>query len=529
MGDVTLGQDLQKSFLKTVEGYYKNLADLLVNQGRLPEAQQVLAMLKEEEYYDFIRRDAGADNRATQAGYNAVEQQQLDAYQEAAQQLAALGAEMLQLEAVKPFQRSPEQKARIQQLRPRLDQAHQAFIQTLDAIQQAFAQLSVERQKELAQRQLDHDDRGLVKDLGHDVVLLHYLVMDDALHILVTTPRVLLARKVAIGAKDLNQAIQQARAALQQPRQDPKPELNALYRHLIQPVEADLKAAGARTLMLSLDGSLRYLPFAALHDGTNYLAERYALAIYTAAARDNLKDKPQNDWYLAGLGLSQKIEGFNPLPAVPDELNGIVKQNDQDPEGVLQGSIHLDQDFTLAALKESLAYPVIHLASHFVFKPGTEKDCFLLLGDSSQLDLGSFRTGDYRLGDVDLLTLSACETAVGGNGTGKEVEGFGALAQKKGAKGVLATLWPVADNSTGIFMQSLYRLRQENHLSKAEALRQAQLRFIRGSRQEQGETAQRGKKLVLAQGKTPQGTADPDKPYAHPYYWAPFILMGNWL
>ncbi|MBU0500354.1 MAG: CHAT domain-containing protein [Gammaproteobacteria bacterium] len=78
-------------------------------------------------------------------------------------------------------------------------------------------------------------------------------------------------------------------------------------------------------------------------------------------------------------------------------------------------------------------------------------------------------------------------------------------------------------------MQSLYRLRQQNRLTKAEALRQAQLRFIRGSRQGQGETARRGKKLVLAKGGTPKSTADPDKPYAHPYYWAPFILMGNWL
>lgn len=104
---------------------------------------------------------------------------------------------------------------------------------------------------------------------------------------------------------------------------------------------------------------------------------------------------------------------------------------------------------------------------------------------------------------MNLLTLSVCETAIGGQqASGQEIEGLGTLAQKKGAKGVIATLWSVADESTGQFMQHFYRLRKQG-LTKAEALRQDQ----------------------------PEGsyTPDPGAPYAHPYYWAPFILMGNWL
>jgi CHAT domain-containing protein len=93
---------------------------------------------------------------------------------------------------------------------------------------------------------------------------------------------------------------------------------------------------------------------------------------------------------------------------------------------------------------------------------------FLVLGDGKQLSLADIRTGGWKFNSVDLMTLSACETGLGGgkDANGREIEGFGVLAQRQGAKGVLATLWPVADQSTAIFMQELYRSRQEKHLTK---------------------------------------------------------------
>ena len=127
--------------------------------------------------------------------------------------------------------------------------------------------------------------------------------------------------------------------------------------------------------------------------------------------------------------------------------------------------------------------------------------------------------------NVDLLTLSACNTAMGNNGQGSEVESFAVLAQKRGAAGVLATLWPVADQSTGLFMQEMYRLRANDpNLTKAKALQLAQIRFIRGD-------IKPGRPLAtpdrgLSSNKKKRKTTDN---YSHPYYWAPFILMGNWL
>ena len=165
-------------------------------------------------------------------------------------------------------------------------------------------------------------------------------------------------------------------------------------------------------------------------------------------------------------------------------------------------STYLDEAFTALRLRDvsQRQFPVLHVASHFRFSPGTEVNSFLLLGDGARLTLGDIRTQNYRFDNVDLLTLSACDTGLGGgrDEQGKEIEGFGVIAQQQGAKAVLATLWPVADQSTATLMADMYRRRQGLSLSKIEALRQAQL-------------------ALQAQAK-----------YAHPYYWAPFILMGNW-
>ena len=205
---------------------------------------------------------------------------------------------------------------------------------------------------------------------------------------------------------------------------------------------------------------------------------------------------------------------------------------------VLPGQMQLDERFTLAQLQSVLDNPVLHIASHFRFVPGSDAS-FLLLGDGSHLTLRDVRARGLRFNRVDLLTLSACETAVGGghNENGLEVEGLGVLAQKQGARAVLATLWPVADASTGLLMQRFYQLRQRDNTSKAEALRQAQLVLLRGdftagsaASSTAAPTQERGAARATAGvAAAASFTTDPTRRYAHPYYWAPFILMGNWL
>jgi CHAT domain-containing protein len=231
--------------------------------------------------------------------------------------------------------------------------------------------------------------------------------------------------------------------------------------------------------------------------------------------------------------VTQAHTGFSALPGVQAELAGIVGKNG------IPGETHLDQEFTAEQMQASLKQgnPVLHLASHFQFTPGTEADSYLLLGDGSHLSLKDIRQGDYPFGQLDLLTLSACATAMHGGqeANGKEVEGFGALAQIKGAKGVLATLWPIADASTAQLMQTLYRSRQQQHLNKAEALRQAQLALLHGSSTSVNlaSTTERGAERLEGRASSaseaPAFEVNAMAPFAHPYYWAPFILMGNWL
>jgi len=220
-------------------------------------------------------------------------------------------------------------------------------------------------------------------------------------------------------------------------------------------------------------------------------------------------------------------------------LEGIVHHGPLDKDGVLPGVIYLDESFTQEAIESVLAeeYPVMHVASHFELVPGTIQNSHLVLGNGSALRLADIRANGYNFGSVELLTLSACNTAVGGKkADGSEVESFGNLAQMHGAKGVLATLWPVMDKSTGIFMQNFYRLREEQAgMTKAEALQQAQNLFIQGGAHDDARKSdtKRAVKERVSQEKRFAGeesfTPDPRVPFAHPYYWSPFILMGNWL
>jgi CHAT domain-containing protein len=152
-------------------------------------------------------------------------------------------------------------------------------------------------------------------------------------------------------------------------------------------------------------------------------------------------------------------------------------------------------------------FNVLHIASHFILQPGHPEASRLYLGDRSELSLADVRAQDLRFDHFDLVTFSACETGLGaGTGEyGEELEGLAARVQTQGARAVMASLWKVYDASTAEFMQNFYHARGEKRLSKAEALRAAQLAFI--------------------EGDTPSPQA---AMFKRPYYWGPFVLLGDW-
>lgn len=495
-----IGSNELESYTGTVASTYQDFAELLLESGRISEAQLVLDMLKEDEQFDFVRRNERVDPRRTRIGYSDTETAWMNRYRSIADRLAALGAEMQTLQKKTKLGLTPEQERRKKQLTQELLVAQKVFHSFINEMRDHFARSGLARASDITELNVSavSELQTLIQGLGDDAVLLQYYVTDDQVGMLLTTSGVQLARRTKIKSTELSRQIAEFRRMLRDPKSNLLPASQALYQLLVAPVAQDLEQAGVKTVMLSLDGALRYVPFGALHDGQGYLALRWNLPIYTSVTKSRLRDAVTPKWQAAGLGLTKALGEFSALPAVKAEMKSIVKNGD---DGVMPGEVHLDAEFTAARLKDVSQRPfqLLHVASHFRFSPGTEVNSFLLLGDGQRLTLGDIRTQNFRFDNVDMLTLSACDTGLGGgrDAQGREIEGFGVIAQQQGAKAVLATLWPVADSSTADLMTDMYRRRQTLGLSKVEALRQAQ--------------------VAMLQGK-----------YSHPFYWAPFILMGNW-
>ena len=523
-----LDRKLRASFLATNDNYYHELADLLIAQGRLPEAQQVLDLLKEQEYADYVRGETA--NALSPLTLTPAEKQAEEDYQKSTAQLVSMSEQWTQLK--KNIARTAEQEKQYQQLSDQLDAASKG-------LNGHYARLYVLFGKNRDANKQVADVKGDVSLLKQTIaktphtVALYTLVGSDRISIIVVTSAATVAREFQISENDLNKKVADFEQVLRNPAQDPRPLAQQLYRALIAPVKSDLDQAGAQTLVWSLDGVLRYVPIAALYDGKQYVVENYDTVTITPASIAHLNEKPDvSSMRTVAMGISRKYEEELPaLPAVAGELNDVVNDPKvQGAKGVLQGTILLNDQFTEKGMENLLGgqHNVIHIASHFVFKPGDDSQSYLLLSGKGEGGAGFHLTvADFRdnqqlaLDDTDLLTLSACDTGMSGNaGNGREVDGLGTTAQLKGAKAVISSLWSVNDASTGQLMGDFYKRWAEGagKVTKVEALRQAQLDLLLGKARAQGDGSNRG---VEPEGPAPAG-------YAHPFYWAPFVLMGNW-
>ncbi len=525
-----LDKALRRSYLDDKERVYRHVADLLIREGRLPEAQQVVSLLKEEEYRHFLDTRGVGDATVDDVVATMEERHWIEKTAAFEGELGRVGREIEDLETMQQRRElTGEEQTRLFALYDRADEVHLAFEDYLRELESAYADKVAFGEKDLVSLESLQGELGR---FGQRTVIVTFLVLEENVSILVTAPAVQIPHRIAISEAELNRRIFAFREALVRPRRDPRPPARALHDLLISPIEADLVALDAETLMISLDGALRYIPFAALFDGDQYLAEHYNLVLFAPAAKKLFGEAGTAAPRVAGLGMSDAAEGFRSLPAVAKELDIIVREEEtDDPRGVLPGRILLNRNFTAAGLSEMLrrGYPIIHIASHFAFRPGTAADSFMLLGDGSRLTLLDLESRRYPFRFIDLLTLSACETAVGGeDARGREIESFAALTQKRGAGAILATLWPVADVSTGTFMALFYQLRDARQFNKAEALREVQLMFLAGEHDMvPGERDPRG----VGPAEEGEGGFEPPPgaPYAHPFYWAPFVLMGNFL
>jgi CHAT domain-containing protein len=245
------------------------------------------------------------------------------------------------------------------------------------------------------------------------------------------------------------------------------------YDWLIRPLAAELEESGIKTLVFVLDGVLRGVPMAALHDGQQYLIEKYNVALTPGLQLLSPRSLAPEQLRTLAAGLAEARQGFSPLPGVKEEVKEISE--------VVSAEVLLDQDFTRSRLQreiEATSFPVIHLATHGQFSSQVE-DTFLLTWDE-RINVKNFdqllreREGQER-SPIELLILSACQTAAGDK---RAVLGLAGIAVRSGARSTLATLWSVQDRSTAYLMSQFYEALSQPGISKAEALRQAQLSLL---------------------------------------------------
>ena len=313
----------------------------------------------------------------------------------------------------------------------------------------------------------------------------------------------------ARGNSEQVQKIQSIQKSLEESlQQDILPPASEIYSWLIEPIEADIKASGVKTLVFVLDGSLRNIPMALLYDQKNqqYLIEKdYDIALSAGLQLTDPKPLTKQPIRVLAAGVTRDYPEyrFPPIPKVEDELKRI-KQIFGDSE------ILLNNEFTPTSLQQKLQesdFPVVHLATHGRFS-STSDQTFILSGaeepDNPIINVNQFdnllRVGSLRRSQpIELLVLSACNTAEGDN---QAVLGLAGVAVRAGARSTIATLWGADDDATSFLMGKFYEnLAADTQLTKAQALKEAQLDLLKTE----------------------------DSQYRHPYYWAPFVLIGNWL
>lgn len=303
--------------------------------------------------------------------------------------------------------------------------------------------------------------------------------------------------------KTFRQTINEFRRGLERFRDlvyDPKPAQN-LYDLIIRPFAADLEKAQIKTLVFVQDGILRSIPMAALHDGNKFLIENYAIATTPTLSLTNPKITKAENLKALAVGLTKEatIDGrlFPALANVSTEINQIQNQ-------LTESKLLLDESFTYQNLQQELnatVFPIIHIATHGEFGSVPE-DTFLVTGNNEKLTITQLENAirNMKISDteaLELLALTACQTAVGDD---RAALGLAGVAVQAGVRSALASLWFINDASTVKVVNEFYQNWHKKGLSKAQALQAAQ-------------------KTLISQGGD----------YAHPAYWAPFILIGNWL
>ncbi|GAP33804.1 hypothetical protein ISF6_1059 [Piscinibacter sakaiensis] len=425
-------------------------------------------------------------------------------------------------------------------------------------LRQAVDTLELVRQAEMQDYLGDRCDVDAVKGGSATVIpvgsaVLYPVALPDRLELLLDTGAGLRRARSAVAAAELRETAQRHAASLRAGRAAHRVDAGRLYDWLLRPIEPLLAAAGVDTLVVVPDGALRLVAFGALFDGQRYAIEQRAITTSVGLSMTHTgasSPRARRRVLLAGLASpGPVVDKLSPAVVTrllgPQEASRLERQAgaaratepgapaapagaaepaaaraedrtralqealalpgvEREVEAIARIAPHvqlLDRDFTVAAFRaaaETGDYPILHVASHGVFGGSADASYVLAYDDLLTLDglQALLRSDRFRRNPVELLSLSACETAEGDE---RSPLGLSGAAIKARAKSVLGSLWPVADDAAVPLMAGFYDELLRDGRSKARALQAAQVALLR------------------------------QRAFAHPFYWAPFILIGNWL
>jgi CHAT domain-containing protein len=331
-------------------------------------------------------------------------------------------------------------------------------------------------------------------EIAGEAAIVYPVLLDDRLELLVSANGELHRARSPVPSARLEQTAQALRSALQDVGSTTWREpARQLYDWIVRPIEPVLKQTGTKTLVFVPGGALRAIPMAALLDGEEFLVERYALAVTPSLNLIDPEPLDRSQVRLFAAGISESVQGQPALPKVREELAAV--------HDIFGGTSLLDAEFQVARVGTAIAEQrptIVHIASHGLFT-GDPDQSYLLAYDAplTMEKLGEMiGVARFREDPLALLVLSACETAEGDD---RAALGLAGVAIRAGARSAMGSLWSISDDAAVELVKGFYRELERSDVSRAEALRRAQLGLLRDPR------------------------------FAHPFYWSPFLMINNWL
>lgn len=581
---------LQESFPQAVQdvnglattNVYRSFTNLLLAETRPSEAQQVIELLKGQELREYTgnpRVNNTATGQPASLTLTPSEEQILSEYGS----LISFGYRIAQCQRTRCSE--------LEQLLQQREDLTKEYYQAVEELEAEIHKKRATDAAFVDPNQFALKAREIVEAQPGTVLIYPLVLEDKIWLMWASKGGIFKSMEVTnVSQVQLEETVSKFRRLLQN-RLSKIDELQAtskqLYDWLLKPLEKELKANDIQHLVFALDRSTRYIPMSALFDGEKYLIENYTVSTVVSA---NLTDtaKPRHEGRVASMpsgsekrsptggvsvprqsvastsqaprfmlgenpksnlppsltppyqgrdrggnlkssedptvlafGVSEAVGGFRELPNVPPELDAIVRRELGEKPGIYPGQEFLNREFNFFTLRDNLPnHQLLHIATHSKFVPGGAHKSFILLGTGERLAIPDIETW-LNLRNVNLVVLSACQTALGGRGLdGREIIGVGYYFLKGGARTVIASLWNVDDYSTRLLMEQFYenlgRGTPTSPVTKAKAMREAQLALLNGK--------------ITAPIVQQENTLPPDannSTLRHPYYWAPFILMGS--